>query len=82
MVKEILRTDTFSRQLKKLDKSFLDRVEKLVTKIINDPELGKPMRYDRKGTRELYTSSFRLSYAYMKDADTLIFLHVYHKDEQ
>lgn len=82
MVKEIIRTDNFLRQLKKMDKSILIRVEKLVIKIINNPEIGKPRRYDRKGTRELYLPPFRLNYFYGKDRDILIFLDIYHKDEQ
>nr|AAU82856.1 hypothetical protein GZ1D1_43 [uncultured archaeon GZfos1D1] len=40
------------------------------------------MKYARKGTRELYVGSFRLSYAYLKDEDKIIFLDLYHKDEQ
>ena len=64
MVKEIIRTDTFIDQLKRLDKSYLDRIEKIVIKIINNPKIGKPMRFDRKGTREVYVSPFRLMYLY------------------
>ena len=82
MVNEIIRTERFLRQLKKIDKSLLDRIEKMVIKIISTPDIGKPMRYDRKGTRELYVPPFRLSYAYDKAKDILIFLDVYHKDEQ
>jgi mRNA-degrading endonuclease RelE of RelBE toxin-antitoxin system len=82
MVKEVIRTDSFLRRLKKLDKSVLARVEKLIIKILNDPEIGKPMRYDRKETRELYIPPFRLNYIYDKTGDILIFLDVYHKDEQ
>ncbi len=82
MVKEVIRTDSFLRRLKKIDKSVLNRVEKLVIKILNDPEIGKPMRYDRKETRELYLSPFRLNYIYDKARDILIFLDIYHKDEQ
>ena len=82
MVKEIIRTDNFLRRLKKLDKSVLERVEKLIIKILNNPEIGKPMRYDRKETRELYISPFRLNYIFDKARDILIFLDVYHKDEQ
>ena len=54
MVKEVVRTEDFLRQLKKLDKSLLDKIEKLIVKIINEPEIGKQMRFDRKGTREVY----------------------------
>jgi len=40
------------------------------------------MRYARKGTRELYIGSYRLAYAYIKDKNKLVFLDLYHKDEQ
>jgi len=42
------------------------------------------MRNVRKGTREIYVSagSFRLSYEYHKEKDTIEFLDLYHKDEQ
>ena len=43
-------------------------------KILQDPEVGKPMRFDRKGTREIYIKPFRLSYIYDKNRDILIFL--------
>ena len=46
------------------------------------PEIGKPMRYSRKGTREVYAGSFRLSYAYIPEESRIIFLDLYHKDEQ
>ncbi|HLC88633.1 MAG TPA: hypothetical protein VJG49_01220 [Candidatus Nanoarchaeia archaeon] len=59
-----------------------ERIKKQIKKIITDPETGKPMRYARKGTREVYISSFRLSYAYFKEEEKLIFLDLYHKDEQ
>jgi len=82
MVKEVIRTETFIRQLSKLDKSYIDRIEKIVIKIIKNPEIGKPMRYDRRGTRELYVKPFRLSYAYDKENDILYFVNIYHKEEQ
>ena len=53
-----------------------------ITKIINDPEIGKPMRFDRKGAREVYVPPFRLSYNYDKEQEILYLLEVYHKDEQ
>ena len=59
-----------------------EKVKKQITKIIANPEIGKPMRYARKGTREVYTGSFRLSYAYIPEENKLVFLDLYHKDEQ
>jgi hypothetical protein len=40
------------------------------------------MRYARKGTRELHVPPFRLSYAYIQQENKIIFLDLYHKDEQ
>ena len=72
----------FRRIYEKLDKSIKDRVEKLIAKIIENPEIGKPMRHTRKGTREVYVGSFRLSYRYSKEENLIEFLEFYHKDEQ
>ena len=75
-------SDTFERILNKLDGSTKIQLDKTILKIINNPEIGKPMRFDRKGTREVYVGSFRLSYLYEKNTDTLYLLDFYHKDEQ
>lgn len=64
------------------NKADQDRIKKQIRKIIENPEIGKPMRYARKETREIYVGSFRLSYAYLKEDNKLIFLDLYHKDEQ
>ena len=53
---------------------------KLVLKIVASPHIGKPMRNFRKGTRELYLGSLRISYVYSDS--TLKFVDIYHKDEQ
>jgi mRNA-degrading endonuclease RelE of RelBE toxin-antitoxin system len=82
MTKEVIRAPKFVQQIKKIDKSQLERIKKLINKIMNAPEIGKPMRFDRKGTREVYVGSFRLSYFYDKEQDILYLLEIYHKDEQ
>ncbi|MEK6844344.1 MAG: type II toxin-antitoxin system RelE/ParE family toxin [Nanoarchaeota archaeon] len=82
MVKEVRRSNNFLNRLKKLDKSYIDKIEKILLKIIQNPEIGKPMRFDRKGTREVYIKPFRLSYAYDNYKDILYLLDLYHKDEQ
>jgi len=78
MALEVIRSPNFLYRLKKLDKSYLDRVEKQ----IQNPKIGKPMRHNRKETREVYVNPFRLSYSYNQKEDLLIFLDFYHKDEQ
>ncbi len=62
--------------------SIKERIEKLIVKIRNNPQIGKPMKHNRKGTREVYLPPFRLSYAYHKNTDIIIILDFYHKDEQ
>ena len=74
------RFENFIRKLK--DRALKERVKKQVRKIIESPEVGKPMRYIRKGTREVYVKPYRLSYMYLKNVDKIVFLNVYHKDEQ
>jgi len=64
------------------DASVKEKVKKQIRKIISQPTIGKPMKYARKGTRELYIGSYRLAYTYKKDKNTLVFLELYHKDEQ
>jgi len=82
MIKEVTRAPRFMQAIKRLDKNYLERVEKLIIKIINNPKIGKPMRYARKGTREVYASPLRLSYAYIPDENKILILDLYHKDNQ
>ena len=73
----------FERTIRKLkDQCLKKRVKKQIRKIIECLETGKPMRYTRKDTREVYIAPFRLSYAYLKNEDKIVFLELYHKDEQ
>jgi mRNA-degrading endonuclease RelE of RelBE toxin-antitoxin system len=73
----------FEKRVKKTkNNTFKTQLKKQIKKIIENPEIGKPMMHSRKGTRELYISPFRLSYSYIKEEDTIIFLDLYHKDTQ
>jgi len=82
MVNEVKESDNFKKIRSKLDKSILIKLAKQVEKIIENPEIGKPMRYNRKGTREVYISPYRLSYLYDKEKGIIYLLDFYHKDEQ
>jgi len=73
----------FEKNIGKIKDNLLkEKVKKQIAKIISLPESGKPMRFSRKGTREVYVPPFRLSYEYKKEINTIIFLDLYHKDEQ
>ena len=72
----------FNKIYNKLDKTIKERVAKILAKIIANPTIGKPMRHERKGTRELYISPYRLSYAYLPNENKIILLDLYHKKSQ
>ncbi len=73
----------FKKITKKIkDNFFKEKIKKQILKIKNNPEIGKPMRNVRKGTREVYIKPLRLSYAYFKNEDKVIFLDLYHKKKQ
>jgi mRNA-degrading endonuclease RelE of RelBE toxin-antitoxin system len=73
----------FEKKIKKIKDNLLkSKVKKQISKIIDSPEIGKPMRYARKGTREVYVTPFRLSYLYIEKENKIVFLYLYHKDEQ
>ena len=79
----ILFEPAFQKTFSKIKDPLLkERIFKQLSKIKENPEIGKPMRYARKSTREVYIGPFRLSYAYLKEENKLIFLDFYHKDEQ
>ena len=63
-------------------KGFQEQIIKAIEKIKQNPETGKPMRFGGRGTREVYLSPYRLSYAYLKEEDKIVILDLYHKDEQ
>ena len=82
MVKSSFHSD-FQKTFSKIkDKALKERIIKQFEKIREAPEIGKPMRHDRIGTREVHVPPFRLSYVYIKEEDKIIFLDLYHKDEQ
>ena len=71
----------FKKNFKKIKDPILkEKMIKQISKIKDNPEAGKPMRYGRKGTRELYISPFRL--AYKIEGEIVYILALYHKDEQ
>lgn len=75
-------TKKFEKTFDKLDNSLKVKVIKQIEKIIENPNIGKPMRYDRKDTRELYLKPFRISYSYFENELVILFLDLYHKNKQ
>ena len=64
------------------DNLLKEKVIKQIKKISENPEVGKPMRNVRKGTRELYIKPYRLSYAHNIKEEIIYILDLYHKKKQ
>ena len=79
---EIRFDKKFTIIFSKLDNFLKQKIIKQIKKISENPEAGKPMRHDRKGTRELYINPFRLSYEYLRDKSIIYILDLYHKKRQ
>ena len=75
--------EIFEKEIRKIrDQALKSKIRKQLVKIQENPEVGKPMRNIRKGTREVYIHPFRLSYKYFKEEDRVVILTFYHTDEQ
>ena len=74
-------TPTFETQLKKAkkDHALLERLKKSIAKICNDPEIGKPLKHDLKGTRRVHLNPFVLVYSI--EGEIVIFHYYEHHDK-
>ena len=78
----VVFTEEFRDIFSKIKDNLLkEKIIKQIEKIKTNPEVGKPMRYNRKGTRELYIHPFRLSYNYV-NPELIYILNLYHKKKQ
>ena len=64
----VIFDDNFKEVFSKIKDNMLKtKIIKQLKKLKENPEAGKPMMHDRKGTRELYILPFRLSYKFGTD---------------
>jgi mRNA-degrading endonuclease RelE of RelBE toxin-antitoxin system len=75
----VVYTDKFEKELKKSDNSIKEKAIKQIKKIIENPEIGKPLRYNLKGERTVYVWPFRILYAYFDN--TIYFLRFEHRKD-
>ena len=61
----------FIKDIKNLDKFQKNKIEKQIKKIIQNPSVGKPLKYKR-GERSLYVKPFRLVYVLKIDEIVLL----------
>lgn len=76
---EIIYTEKFEKELKKSDASVKEKAIKQIEKIMENPETGKPLRYNLKGERTAYVKPFKIIYTFFNN--TIYFLRFEHRKE-
>ena len=80
MVMNAIFTDAFERSVRKIkDASIKERVKDQVKEIISRPDIGKPLRFQRKGERSVRVPPFRIIYAV--EGNTVYFLDFDKRDK-
>lgn len=74
---EIIYTEKFEKEIKKLDNFIKKKVTKQIEKIVNNPQIGKPLRYNLKGERTIYVKPFRIIYSFYNNI--IYFLRFEHR---
>ena len=77
-IEEIVWTQKFEQDFKKnKDREIQQRLEKQIRKLTENPNFGKPLRYDLKGEWSIYVKPFRL--IYKVEGKSLILLRFEHR---
>ena len=80
MVMAAVFTDAFERSVRKIkDASIKERVKDQVKEIVSRPDIGKPLRFQRKGERSVRVPPFRIIYAV--EGNTVYFLDFDKRDK-
>ena len=79
-IRNVIWTDKFERELRKVrDKELKARARKRIKEVVENPEIGKPLRFELKGERSVRIPPYRLIYAVK--GDTLYLLRFEHRKE-
>ena len=68
---KILPTREFSKDFKKLDKQFQDRIKKKVEEVAEDPTHYKHLHYDLNDSCRLWIGKLRIIFSYDNDKKEL-----------
>ena len=74
---EVVYTEKFEQEFKKIDYSIKEKAVKQIKKIIENPEIGKNLKYNLHGERTVYVKPFRIIYSFFNN--TLYFLRFEHR---
>lgn len=77
---EVEYSREFARTTRKIKEVTLqNRIRSQIFKIIENPAVGKPLRYNLKGERTVYVKPYRIIYSY--NHDVITFLVFEHRDD-
>lgn len=80
VIQEVILTEKYERDIKHIKEGFLkERIKKQIKKIIEQPEIGKPLKYSLKGERTIYIKPYRLIYSIV--GNILYLLRFEHRKE-
>ena len=72
----------FKKAIKNIkDPVLKERIKKQIRKIIENPEIGDFLSYNKKGERKIYIPPFRLLYNYEKEKDLITIIDFDHRDK-
>ncbi len=78
VIKEVIRTNKFEASIRKIkDRKTKGRVIKQIEKIIENPDIGKPLKHGLKGERSVRVSPYRLVYSV--EGEKLYLLRFFHR---
>ena len=73
-------SDIFEKDFRKIKNvAIKENVKKQIRKLLDNPEIGKPLRYNLRGERTLYIKPYRLIYALK--SDEILLLRFEHRDD-
>ena len=79
-VEYIVRTKKFDRETKSIKSSdWKNKIKNKIKKLIDNPNIGKPLKYDLHGERTIRIGNYRLIYS-VRDK-TLYLLRLEHRKE-
>ena len=79
-IRFIVPTEKFEKDVRKIkDKLLKEKLEKQITKLTKNPDVGKPLRHDLRGESTIYVKPYRL--IYKVEGDKLILLRFEHRKE-
>ena len=80
VISSIVLTQKYEKDIKHIkEQDTKEKIKKQIQKIIENPEIGRPLQYSLKGERTIYIKPYRLIYAV--EGNTLILLRFEHRKE-